>query len=423
MNTCFKFRLFSMPVFIIVFLFGCAKGNKTPAVVTVPPIPPAATTHVLDVGAGWPYATLGAASVAKAGDTIQIHAGTYSGGELISNLQGTSTAWITIRAARGENVLYSGNTQAFQLSDPAYVKIQGLKFEKQTANGLNIDDAGTFDTPAHDIIIENCEWLNIGGTGNNDELKMSGVDNFKIQNCKFSNGADGAFVDMVGCHNGVLQDNICNTVGSGGQSFQTKGGSKDITIQRNRFVDGGDRAMHIGGNTGTQYFRPQGANYEAMNIYVYSNTFQGSKAAIVFASAVYCEVVNNTIDLPGTYAVRVLQDNNIVQKCANNTFRNNIVVYTGTTAINVGLGTDHPSFVYSNNLWFNPNNLSWSGPNTPYVEPGQILNKDPLFSDALYHLQSTSPAIGKGYAVTKPTTDYFSLPFKTPRAIGAVEAN
>lgn len=380
------------------------------------------STNILDVGVGWPYATLtDAAKVTVPGDTIQIHGGTYTGGDFITNFQGTSTAWITIRAAKGETVIYNGNTQAFQLSEAAFIRIQGLQFQNQTANGVNIDDGGTLTIPAHDIVIENCIWLNMGGTGNNDELKLSGVDNFTVQNCQFNNGQDGAFVDMVGCHNGVLQDNICQNVGSGGQVFQTKGGSKNILIQRNRCINGGDRAMHIGGNTGKQYFRPQGADYEAMNIYVYSNTFQGGKAPIVFSSSVYCSAINNTIDKPVNYVIRILQDDKTVQKCAYDTFRNNIVVFTGSTAINVGPGTNENSFVFSNDLWYNPNNLSWAGPNMPYPEPGQILNQDPQFSDALYHLQSTSPAIGKGYAVALPTTDYFALAFKSPRAIGGVE--
>ncbi len=416
-----------LAVVSMLFIMSCEKTSEIPLMQTPMQTKSATSTssNILDVGVGWPYATLGAAAaVAIPGDTIQVHGGTYSGGELISNLQGTTSAWITIRAAAGDTVLYSGNTQAFQLSDPAYIRIQGLQFEKQTANGVNIDDAGTFDTPAHDIIIENCIWLSMGGTGNNDELKLSGVDNFTVQNCQFNNGKDGAFVDMVGCHNGVLQDNICQNAGAKGPVFQTKAGSKNITIQRNRCINGGDRTMHIGGNTGTQYFRPQGADYEATNIYVYSNTFQGGNAPIVFSSSVYCEAVNNTINQPVNYALRILQDDKRVQTCANNTFRNNIVIFTNTgDAINIGPGTNAGSFVFSNDLWFNPNNLSWAGPNTPYTEPGQILNKDPMFSDSLYHLQSTSPAIGMGYAVSQPTTDYFALPFKSPRVIGAVEAN
>jgi len=425
LRDLFKGTAFILTVVLLLLIISCNK-TTTSSPINNPPPSPGTTANIHNVGIGWPYATLGAAaSVTKPGDTIQIHGGTYSGGDLISNLQGTTSAWITIRAAKGETVLYDGNTQAFQLSEAAFIRIQGLEFQNQTANGVNIDDGGTLTIPTHDIVIENCVWLNIGGTGNNDLLKLSGVDNFTVQNCKFNNGAGGAFVDMVGCHNGILQDNICQTVGPQGQSFQTKGGCKNITIQRNRFIDGGDRAVHIGGNTGTQYFRPQGANYEAMNIYVYSNTFVGANASIVFASAVYCEAVNNTIIRPVKYAVRILQDNNMTQPCANNTFRNNIVVFpnTGSAAVNIGVGTDANSFVFSNNLWFNPDNSLWAGPTLPYTEPGQILNKDPQFSDALYHLQSTSPAISKGYAVLKPTTDYFSLSFKSSRAIGAVEVN
>lgn len=426
MKKIFNSTVFSTTVVLVLFSISCkktplssvnntGKGLATTTSATV-------SANILDVGTGWPYATLtDAAKVCVPGDTIQIHGGTYTGGDYITNLQGTSSAWITIRAAAGETVLYDGNTDAFQISEATYLRIQGLEFQNQTANGVNLDDGGTLTIAAHNIVVENCTWFNMGGTGNNDELKLSGVDSFTVQNCHFNNGKDGAFVDMVGCHYGVLQDNICQTVGSGGQAFQTKGGSKNIVVQRNRIIDGGDRAMHIGGNTGKQYFRPQGANYEAMNIYVYSNTFKGSKAPIVFSSSVYCEAVNNTIITPINYVIRILQDDKTVQACANNTFRNNICVFTGSTAVNVGPGTNEASFIFSNDLWYNPNNLSWTGPNLPYPEPGQILDKDPQFSDTLYHLQSTSPAIGNGYAVAQPTTDYFALPFKSPRAIGAVE--
>lgn len=381
--------------------------------------------RTLEVGTGRQYLRLqAAATVAQPGDTILIREGVYSGGDYVANLQGTATAWITIRAMDNESIIFRGGSQAFHLSDPAYLRIEGLVFEQQTGNGVNIDDAATIETPAHHIIIQNCEWRSMSATGNNDELKMSGVDDFTVRLCRFLNGsAGGSMVDMVGCHKGTFEQNLFENGGS--NCIQAKGASKDIRIERNRFIRGGQRAINIGGSTGINFFRPLGSNYEASNIYVYSNIFFGSQAPIAYVGAINCEVVNNTIIRPERWAIRILQETteNGFLPCGNNSFRNNIVVFNaGPTTINIGGNTAPQSFTFSNNLWFNPDNSSWGGPNTPVTEPNRLLNIDPLFSDTLYRLQSSSPAIGKGYAAAAPTNDFFGKPFATNRAIGAVEA-
>ena len=327
-----------------------------------------ASARTLEVGTGKQFARVQhAAAQAQPGDTILIRAGVYGGGDYISELQGSANAWITIRAATGESVIFRGGSQAMHLSDPAYLRIEGLVFEQQTANGVNIDDAGTFDTPAHHLIIENCEWRSINATGNNDELKLSGLDDFIIRNCRFANGSTGgSLVDMVGCHRGVFERNVFENGGS--NCIQAKGGSSNIRIEGNRFLNGGQRAINIGGSTGLEFFRPQGINYEAKSIEVYSNIFVGSQASIAFVGAVECKVINNTIIRPTRWAARILQETTAPSflPCGNNEFRNNIIVYgnTGTVAINVGANTAPETFSFSNNLWFNPDNASWSGPNT-----------------------------------------------------------
>lgn len=384
-----------------------------------------AEARTLDVGAGLEFMSLQtAAMAAQPGDTILLHAGVYSGGDYIENLQGVPSAWITVRAADNAEVIYRGGSQAFHLTDPAYVRIEGLIFEQQTENGVNIDDGGSYETPAHYVLIENCEWRSMNATGNNDELKLSGLDNFAIRNCRFTNGSTGgSLIDMVGCHNGSIEENHFENGGS--NCIQAKGGTKDITIFSNTFSNGGERAINIGGSTGLQFFRPLDANYEASNIYAYSNIFSGATAPIAYVGAVNCEVVNNTIIRPTRWAIRILQETTEPDflPCGNNIFRNNIVVFatTGQPAINIGTNTAPETFTFSNNLWFNPDDPAWSGPNTPVTEPDRILNLDPQFADTLYYLKSSSPAIGKGYDVLQPERDFYGRLFPRPRSIGAVE--
>jgi hypothetical protein len=384
-----------------------------------------ASARTLEVGPFREFLTLEqAAAAATAGDTILLREGSHATGGFIENLQGNSSQWITIRAADGEEVIFSGGSQAFHLTDPAYLRIEGLIFEQQTGNGVNIDDGGSPETPAHHVIIKNCVWRSMNAVGNNDELKLSGLDVFAIQRCTFMNGSDsGSLVDMVGCHNGTFEFNHFENGGS--NCIQAKGGSKSIMIDRNKFVNGGQRAINIGGSTGLQFFRPIDATYEASDIFVYSNIFEGSVAPIAFVGAVNSEVINNTIIRPERWAIRILQetvDTTRFQPCGNNTFRNNIVVTASTQpAINIGPNTAPTTFVFSHNLWFNPDNSSWVGPNTPVTEPMRIVNQDPQFADTLYHLSATSPARGKGYDALQPQRDYYNRLFPIPRSIGAVE--
>lgn len=386
-----------------------------------------ARAHTLEVGPGRQFDRLQATTaLAKPGDTILIRGGVYSGGDIITGLKGTGLSWIVIKAAKNEQVVFRGGSNAFHLSDPEYVVIEGLIFEQQTANGVNIDDAGSFETPAHHIKIINCEWRNMNATGNNDELKMSGVDNFTIKNCRFLNGSKGgSIIDMVGCHRGLIEDNYFENGGS--ECVQAKGGSSDITIRGNRFYKGGQRAINIGGSTGLEFFRPIGTNYEASDIRVWSNIFIEGISPVAFVGAVRCEVVNNTIIRPEHYVVRILQETvrTEFQPCGQNIFRNNIIVLasTGQPAINIGNNTAPETFIFSNNLWYSPDFPAWTGPETPVKETGQILNHDPQFLYDQYKLKPSSPAVGKGYQTQLPENDYFGKQFKKQRAIGAVEAD
>jgi hypothetical protein len=325
--------------------------------------------------------------------------------------------------------LFTGGNTAFQLSDVSYLHIKGLSFEAQKTNGVNIDDGGTYESPSHHIIIENCTWYNMNASGNNDELKLSGIDTFWIAGCSFQNGsAGGSLIDMVGCHNGLIRDNTFNNAGS--NCIQAKGGTRYITIEKNWFNNGGQRSINIGGSTGLEYFRPLDANYEASDIFVYSNVFIGSVAPIAFVGSVNCKVINNTLINPSRWLVRILQENTNsgFMTCGNNTFANNICYFNNSAnnelGINIGGNTAPETFIFTNNLWFNTDNQNWTGPNKNITHINTILNKDPLFRDRIetdFNLLDGSPAIAKGMDFEKPESDFVGNIFKGPRSIGAYE--
>jgi len=388
-----------------------------------------AEARPLHVGPGRQYARLrDAAAAAMPGDTIMVHAGVYGGVEYIEDLRGREDAWITICAVPGDTVVYRGGTEALHLTDPAWVRIAGIVFEGQSGNGVNIDDGGSYETPASHVLIEDCEWRALAANGNNDQLKLSGVDSFMVRRCRFFDGSPGgSAVDMVGCHRGVFEDNHFENAGS--NCIQAKGGTAFIRIERNRFINGGQRALNIGGSTGLQYFRPLGMNYEAADIGVYANLFAGSTVPVAFVGAVRGEVVNNTIYMPGKWVIRILQETvgPDFLPCGDNAFRNNLVCLGAAAAdpsVNIGGNTSPETFEFSNNLWFNADDPAWRGPNLPVSERGGVSGRDPLLADGRnldFTLRGGSPAIGAGGDAPRPDSDFAGRPFARPRSIGAFE--
>ncbi|MCS7035664.1 MAG: right-handed parallel beta-helix repeat-containing protein [Saprospiraceae bacterium] len=405
-------RVFSI---LVLSLLGCSYLS-------------AATLHI---GPGKPYPNLAAAAaVAQPGDTLLLHAATYSGGLFISNLKGTPNQWITIRNAPGATVIFQGGTNAIQFTDPAYVHIAGLIFQQQTGNGLNVDDGGTYATPAHHLIFERCIFRDMAASGNNDLLKLSGVDHFEVLDCLFQNGAaGGSGIDMVGCHFGKIVGNRFENMGS--NAIQCKGGSERVRIERNFFKNCGQRSLNIGGSTGLAFFRPDTARFEAARVQVFSNIFIGSQAPVAYVGAVEVDVAHNTLYRPERWAIRILQetvDTNRFLPCGANSFRNNIVVMSNAnpTAINIGPNTAPQTFTFSNNLWFHADNPNWAGPNTPVAEPNRILNQNPLLQDPgneHFTIPPSSPAAGRGLPLSDPKQDFLKRLFANPPSIGAIEAN
>lgn len=385
----------------------------------------------LHIGAGQPYPTLSAAAnVAQPGDTLLMHAGNYPGGLSITNLKGNPDQWITIKNAPGEIVVFEGGSNAIQFIEPAFLHLFGLIFQHQTGNGLNTDDGGTYDTPAHHVIFEQCTFRDMSASGNNDLLKLSGLDYFEVRNCLFQNGATGGSgIDMVGCHFGKIIGNEFENMGS--NAIQCKGGSEHIRIAGNFFKNCGQRALNIGGSTGLQFFRPDTAHFEAARVQVFSNILIGSQATIAFVGAVEVDVAHNTFYRPDKWAIRILQetvDPSRFLPCGNNRFRNNIVVLSNANPVvtNIGPNTAPETFTFSNNLWFHVDNPNWNGPDIPVAEPNQIVNQNPLFQDPLnedFTIPTNSPAASQGLPLSDPEFDFLHQQFANPPSIGALEAN
>jgi len=292
------------------------------------------------------------------GTTVLLDRGVYEGGIYLSNVVGTEDAPIVIQGGdpNAPPVFRGGGGQAFHLADCSYMALRHIRVEGFSGNGINIDDGGSFETPAHHIILEDVTILEIGPTGNHDALKMSGVDHFRVRNCHFE-AWGGSGIDMVGCHHGVVED--CTFVGREGFSqdnaVQLKGGTADVLVQCCLFRNAGQRAINLGGSTGLQFFRPSVQGYEAKDITIAGNRFEGSLAPVAWVTADGGHVHHNTILLPEKWVLRILQETTDPQFLPSHggVFEDNLVFYDSRVRdfVNVGPRTAPETFVFRRNAW------------------------------------------------------------------------
>ncbi len=341
---------------------------------------------------------VGALAKAEAGTVIKLMPGEYKGGIFIREVKGEEGLPVIISGNDKENppVFIGGGREAMHLTDCEYIVLKDITIREYPENGINIDDGATPETPAKHIMLENVTIENIGPTGNSDALKLSGVEHFFVKNCTFK-GWGGSAIDMVGCHNGVIDN--CDFLGikeySQNTGIQMKGNSTNIFVKNSFFKDAGQRAINIGGVTGLEFFRPYVAGFEAKDITIAGNRFVGSEAAIAWVTANGGHVYHNTFLFPEKWVLRILQeteDTNF-EPCHGGIFEKNLIVFDKRVKVfvNVGANTNPKSFKFSNNAWYQVD--GFRKPSLPvreekgvyWVNPKlqdmKIISKDPRFSD------------------------------------------
>ena len=324
---------------------------------------------------------------AKPGTTILIARGNYSGGMHFRDVSGNADARITIKGADPDDPpVFKGGRQALQLSDCNFVTLANFIVDGCSTNGLNCDDGGSIPTPMHHLIVENVTIKHIGPRGNHDGLKMSGVDQFIIRKCRFI-GWGGSGIDMVGCHQGVVED--CYFHGEEGfdnsEAIQMKGGCADNLVQCCFFDRAGGRGLNLGGSTGLPFFRPNVGDYEATRLLVAGNRFYGCQAPVAWPTASHNRVVQNTIVLPDKWIGRILQETHDPQfkPSHHGIFEKNMVVFDRRVGrpefINTGRGTAPETWKFIGNAWFDTDGNR--KPRLPGRETGSVYQVDPKLVD------------------------------------------
>jgi len=350
---------------------------------------------------------------AKAGTRVLVEPGEYVGGVSAGPLAGAQGKPIVLAAADPKHPpVFTGPGSQLHLRDVAWIEVRDLTFRGSTSNGINIDDGGTPDTPTHHVLLSRLRVEDVGPTGNRDGIKLSGVDDFRVEDCVIERwGTGGSAVDMVGCHRGVLEGNtLRHTEEQNASGIQMKGGTSNVVVRKNRFEHAGGRAVNLGGSTGLEFFRPpleadpRGEHAEARDIVVEGNVFVGSAAAVAFVGATDAIVRFNTIYRPGRWALRILQETRVAGfvPCRKGAFTDNLVVFDTAGwggAVNVGPGTEPTSFSFARNAWYATDRPDASRPDLPTPETKGIYGKDPLLVDpgkGDFAVRSGSPAAKVG---------------------------
>lgn len=362
-----------------------------------------------------------AVAAARPGSRILMAPGLYPGGFFFSGLRGEPGLPVVIAALDpADPPVIQGSGNGMQLSDPAHLELRDLVFSGATGNGLNIDDGGSFDTPARHIVLQRLRITDVGPDGNRDGIKLSGVVDFRVEECRVERwGSGGSAVDMVGCHDGVIEG--CTFVhstaasASGANGVQTKGGTRNVVIRRNRFENAGARSVNVGGSTGLQFFRPPlvaGAEHaEARDIRVEGNTFLGSGAPIAFVGVDGATVRFNTFHRPERWVIRILQETTAAGfvACRNGEFTDNIVAFHSTQwasgGLNIGSNTSPGTFRFARNWWYCLDDPTRSRPTLPTPEVTGTYGRDPGFRDAAngdFRLVPDSPATAVGAEALPP---------------------
>jgi hypothetical protein len=329
---------------------------------------------------------------------ITLAAGDYDGFSA-ANVAGKAQSPIVVR---GQDAAAPPRfTGGIHLSDVVFVTLDNLLVEQAPHNGINIDDGGTADTPSHHVVLRGLVVRNIGGGGNHDGIKLSGVDDLLVDACVVERwGRGGSAIDMVGCHR-VLIDGCTlrdRDEGAAATGVQAKGGSRDVTVRRCHFEHAGTRAVNIGGSTGMQYFRPKPEGFEAKDVTVEGCTFVGSMAPIAFVGCDGATVRFNTFYQPRKWVLRILQETRAAGfvPCRGGVFTDNLVVTRGIDAsVNVGPDTAPETFVFARNWWFRADAPERSMPQLPVAEHDAAGGRDPGFADAArgdFTLRKDSPA-------------------------------
>jgi hypothetical protein len=110
---------------------------------------------------------------------------------------------------------------------------------------------------------------------------------------------------------------------------------------------------------------------------------------VAFAGADGGVVRFNTIERPGRWALRIVQENRTegFVPCRNGTFSDNVIIYDSARwsegGVNIGAGTAAESFTFARNWWYCADRPQRSQPKLPSKETAGVYGRDPALAKGI----------------------------------------
>lgn len=187
----------------------------------------------------------------------------------------------------------------------------------QSANNGGVLNSAIYGQyqPSHHILVRNVTIQNLFelDAENGEKSQGQGLDGMKFNQVEdlwvlgnSVNQTSRHGIDNVGVHRALFSGNVIEHSG-GGQGLEAKGGSADVTVERNTFY--AVRRVALGGeNTdATYYFSQDGRyDYEALRFILRKNLIiDPREAAFDFAGCADCAAVGNSVLFSAGYQVPV----------------------------------------------------------------------------------------------------------------------
>ncbi|WP_308639486.1 right-handed parallel beta-helix repeat-containing protein [Paenibacillus silvisoli] len=333
----------------------------------------------------------------SAGDTLYLRAGTYQEKVYITNKNGSSSAWYTVKNYAGETPVMDGNNlalaEAFDIYNSSYWHIEGLEMKKYWGAGVYMEG---YQRPGemsphpvshielikltiHDL--DNPDTTTTAGT---QAIAGEGPDFVTIKKCNIYNIGllrdspldHGVYVGYGADHYVIDGNSMQLTSGSGLQLYGQPGGGSDFVITNNILWNNHKFGLIVASNTS--------------NNLIANNTFYGNgKADVYMTDSASGNTFKNNIfgSAVGEYHVEMMDSGS----ASGNAFDYNLYYNSSAAAYRISSGMSY---------------ATWQ---STYGQEAHGRTGDPLFINPAYsnlRVGGLSPALGVADASAAPTYDY-----------------
>jgi hypothetical protein len=316
----------------------------------------------------------------KPGDEIILMPGEHRPATLES-VQGTRERPIIIRGldpARPSTI--EASTYGLRLCNPRHVRISDLSIVGATIHGLFLEGDADADAAgeeaageeaaaafAGDVFVSRVTIAGTGPKGLRHALHARRLQTVRIEECRIVGWA-GSAIELVACEDVEIRD--CDFVGK--EDFaqitgvRARAGSDRVRLDRCRFIDPGEQAVCLGGQSKLEDFRvPPGEETEpasiaeAARVQLTRCTFVNGRCPLAFVHAERCTVRNCTIIRPrqAVVSIRREQEDPRFRPTTNCNFGSNLIVWEkGDLAVLTHLagGATTEGITLEDNLWWTP---------------------------------------------------------------------